>query len=228
MAQLRGGIPNRETLSHKLDQGDSLAIALSESPTSVASWHIWVFARIDAGSFLLGELTTRPGNPSRIVAIASCPGVREWTIEAQNPDPAAVADLFLQDGEGLGKFGVTPMEPAPPEFWNTDVLAPGTYYFPSAAGVKPPKNLSLQLNSAGGACVVTVEASQGAYNYLISDITASGYCCTSTTPYAANYPLASGDNLQLDFDDLRAEQFRVKVVVSAASLVFLSALAGDP
>lgn len=227
MAQLRGAIPNRETLSHKIDQGDSLAITLTESPAVATSWHLRVFVRTDQGFFLLGELDTRTGNPSRVVAVCCCPGVREWTVEAYSADVAAVADLFLQDGDGLGHFGITPLEPAPPEFWNVDVLSPGTYYFPNIRGIKPPKNLSLQINSAGGACVVTVEASQNAFNYLVADITPSGYCCTSTTPYAASYSLASGNNLQLDFDDLRAEQLRVKVVVSTPTLAFISVL-GEP
>jgi len=125
--QIRNGSEERNEVRLEGDVlGEAIAIGLSEGdPQSNTRWLILVFVQTTQGEFFLGGVTTNTaatdGNPSRIVAFASCPGAIGWVVRARNAFPSANQAVF--DGElwvipgkccgGMGPFGVT-NPPQPP------------------------------------------------------------------------------------------------------------------
>jgi len=90
------------------DQGEGLAIFLSQSATDTTRWKLEVYAKLDNGAELLvGTFYTSPpiatlpvGSLTRLVAIAAVPGVAKWSVCARpagGPVAAAQesADLTL-------------------------------------------------------------------------------------------------------------------------------------
>lgn len=69
--------------------GDACAIALSQSVASAETWQLDVYCHIDEGSFMVGTITTNPpangDPPSRLVAVASIPGAKGWSVKPRGP-----------------------------------------------------------------------------------------------------------------------------------------------
>lgn len=121
-------------MSFRLDRGVSdgsiqdpdckggLTIFLSQNPESLAHWRFTVKARTDEGLFNVGTFctslpvnTTGPINrttPGRVVAIANCPGAKDWTVsvsraeEEIDSDPPDWPEVCLAVGESIGPPGL--------------------------------------------------------------------------------------------------------------------------
>jgi hypothetical protein len=103
--------------------GSGLAIYLSDPGTLELTWRLEVYAYTARGRTFVGQITTRtppaavgsnyPRSRSRLVAIANCPGVKNWSVVARYASPApypdAVAELELTSSETTsGPFGIVP------------------------------------------------------------------------------------------------------------------------
>lgn len=70
------------------DAGEGLSIFLSQDLESVTRWHFEVYAKLDNSSELfVGDFLTTPpdgttpaGRPTRMVALAVCPGAVNWSV----------------------------------------------------------------------------------------------------------------------------------------------------
>lgn len=235
-----GGVRRFIGLEHGSDHHDAVSIALAEAADSSAVWHLEVWAHTDEGQYLLGQFDTYPAGKSRsrIVAIAACPGVREWQVHCFCADPSAVADLCLADGESGGAFGLTVLEtqPAPPPAdpspptpiaWSTAIAQPGTYYFPSAAGLDVVSEaISVLIKTNGGRAAFSLEISHDDFTHTAVDCTASALDVSSlAAPYAAVHVLENRQT-QLDLDKVRAVRFRIKAQVQTACALTVSAIEG--
>jgi hypothetical protein len=68
--------------------GEGLSIYLSQSSDAQARWNFEVYAKLDSGeNYYVGQFdttnpggTTPPGKPTRLVAIAVCPGATSWSV----------------------------------------------------------------------------------------------------------------------------------------------------
>lgn len=102
-------------LVRTIDQGDAVSIGLSEPTDSQVIWHVRVDVVTDQGVYRLGDFRTRPPSagdpPSRIVGVASCPGVRRWRVQFSDPVARGngEADVQLSDGCCPGVVGVMPV-----------------------------------------------------------------------------------------------------------------------
>lgn len=206
MAHIRGGITNRVELNHRADNGDSISIGMHE-PANVANvWRIVVHVTTDEGFFRLGEFTTTPGTPSRMVAIASCPGARGWTIDATCSTAGAEADLCIADGEGIGAYGVVPLDPPGARILASGSVLGGTSYFPSSQGYHPAAATSIFVHSTSGACVWKVQGSHDSFKTTCFDLTAKATNSVDpAAPHAASY---TGDAC-LFFENLTIQSLRV-------------------
>lgn len=91
---------------------DTLAICLKDRDTA-ARWRFAVYVRGDGGDYLLGRFTsaaTGGGPDGRVVAIASCPGARRWTVvpEALVAGTGEGSTLELRTAPDLTTPGVVP------------------------------------------------------------------------------------------------------------------------
>jgi hypothetical protein len=121
-----GGLTNPDAVKAG---GDGLAISLSEDPSSLTIWTAFIDARTDEGRVRLGRIQSRPpgvtgGSGSRLVALASYPGVREWYVTITGPfddgtGRVPVADLSLATTTNAGAIppGVTAVESGRLEPW---------------------------------------------------------------------------------------------------------------
>jgi hypothetical protein len=90
---------------------ETCAICLSQGQDA-AAWRFRVIAHLDGGQFALGVFTASPptqgADPARVVAIATCPGARDWSVEVE--DVAAVTgascEVFLASSRCVGKPGL--------------------------------------------------------------------------------------------------------------------------
>ena len=86
---VRGGQPRQLAIAG----GAGLSVSLSQAPADASSWRVRIWANLEQGGrALLGELTTtaRADEPSRVVALAGCPGVESWLVEVQGTPGGAV------------------------------------------------------------------------------------------------------------------------------------------
>jgi hypothetical protein len=106
----RGGV--QATIKDPDGKG-GLAIALSQPKGSTARWKFSVRGQTDEGVFPVGEfITCPPGrNRSRIVAIANCPGVTNWTCFITLADgetdesEVSLAVGYMTSGPGVIRIG---------------------------------------------------------------------------------------------------------------------------
>jgi hypothetical protein len=70
----------------------------------------------DEGISLLGQFSTNPpttGSPTRIVAIATCPGVRKWLVDVNPAPPIEGVEAVPDDSSvSLAQGSCTPTSPA--------------------------------------------------------------------------------------------------------------------
>ncbi len=89
MTPVQGGARADLALSPKGKIGPSLSISWGQTASSSALWRVDVYVRTDEGKVFLGSVIPSPpsvgGHPSRIVAIATCPGARGWDVELEGP-----------------------------------------------------------------------------------------------------------------------------------------------
>lgn len=113
---------NRSLVQATINDPDcrgGLAIFLSQ-PSDGIRWNIRVYATLDEGLFEIGQFDTSipenlvgPDNvrvPSRVVAMANCPGARSWTLTIVPVNPEDTPDhstLSLGTGWCIGPPGVT-------------------------------------------------------------------------------------------------------------------------
>lgn len=99
-----------------------LTIFFSQNSETQAHWRFTVKARTDEGLFNLGTFctslpanTTGPANrttPGRVVAIANCPGAKDWTVSVTraeavlDSDPPDWPEVSLAVGESIGPPGL--------------------------------------------------------------------------------------------------------------------------
>lgn len=103
-----------------LEAGDQIAEGLSISLTqpsgSTSRWVFRVRIRTDEGISLLGQFSTNPpttGANTRMVAIATCPGVRQWMVDI-SPAPAIEDVVNVPDNSSvsLAQGCCSPTSPA--------------------------------------------------------------------------------------------------------------------
>jgi hypothetical protein len=99
------------------ERGEGLTIFLSQPPGSTARYTFRVRARTDQGLCEVGTFTSCPPRNgsalTRAIAMAACPGVREWTVDI-SPAPAVVglvadpdeSSMWLSAGCCAGIVGV--------------------------------------------------------------------------------------------------------------------------
>src|ERR1700676_1250178 len=81
--------------------GDSVGIFLSQDADSDAHWRFRVRVQTgsDGGSVDMGDFECESPQegvlPSRLVAIAYCPGAISWAVSANTPDATERADAWL-------------------------------------------------------------------------------------------------------------------------------------
>lgn len=94
--------------------GEGLGIFLSQDSLSTVRYVFDVKAKTDQGDLLVGSFVSSPptattprGQPSRLVAVASCPGAQTWSVEIQallgSNAPAEYADVVL--ASSIAPFG---------------------------------------------------------------------------------------------------------------------------
>lgn len=82
----------------------SVALSVSQSPTSNARWRLQLFAQLPQANVLLGEMVTSApqagARPTRVVAIGWCPGAESWNIIAtlDSGTPSNVESVELTAG----------------------------------------------------------------------------------------------------------------------------------
>ena len=111
---IRGGVAWNEVCLHRgRGAGERCAIFLSQDATSTARWDFRVQVFFDEGSIDIGAFQCEPPGigvlPSRLVAIANCPGAIGWSVSAHCEDVNETADCWLAsspDSSG-GDIGVT-------------------------------------------------------------------------------------------------------------------------
>ena len=96
---------------HDSDGRGGLSIAVSQKPGGTARWQFSVRAKTDEGTFHVGECIVTPPprtvRGARVVAIATCPGAKDWTVLATlasgEPDDALLSlAVGAQGGGGPG------------------------------------------------------------------------------------------------------------------------------
>lgn len=94
---------------------EGLTISLTQPGKSTSRWVFRVRVRTDEGEFLLGQFSTNPpstGIPSRVVAQASCPGAREWTVDV-TPAQAVEGLVAVPDDSAVSlAVGLSTVSPA--------------------------------------------------------------------------------------------------------------------
>jgi hypothetical protein len=100
--KLTGGIGWREVVLNKdkAGIGDRCSVFLAQDATSANVWRILIYALTDQGALCMGEFhTTQLGLanelPSRLVAVADCPGAIGWKISAHCEDHHERADAWI-------------------------------------------------------------------------------------------------------------------------------------
>ena len=94
---------------------EGLSISLTQPGGSASRWVFRVRVRTDEGISLLGQFTTTPpstGIPSRVVAVATCPGVREWEVDV-SPAPGVEGAPFSPDDSSVSLAVGKPSPAAP-------------------------------------------------------------------------------------------------------------------
>jgi hypothetical protein len=101
------------------DCGNGLAIFVSQEPTATVRYRLRVKAKIDQGTYDMGEFFLSPpvvtaaptGRLSRLVAVCTCPGAVGWSLEVKaipGPDeddsdiPEETADIVLSSSKCCG------------------------------------------------------------------------------------------------------------------------------
>lgn len=100
------------------NSGEGVAIFFSQSATDVVRWKLEVYAKLDrGGELLVGTIYTSPpsatnpvGPLTRLVAIASVPGVERWAVCARAAEgpveaEAETADLNLASSKSWPGIG---------------------------------------------------------------------------------------------------------------------------
>jgi len=95
---------------------EAISISLTQPSGSQSRWVFRVRVRTDEGLSLLGQFTTNPpstGIPTRIVALATCPGAREWQVDV-TPAPGVEGAPAAPDDSSvsLAVGKTSPMAPA--------------------------------------------------------------------------------------------------------------------
>jgi hypothetical protein len=138
---------NRVVAQATIDDKDcrgGLAIHLSQPSNSLVHWKFQVFAQTDEGNLKLGIFTTslplqlvEPDirSPSRVVAIANCPGAKSFTLEISAVNPEDFAPdvdsgtlVSVCVGDCFGPPGVVRVDERYAHYSGVDgaiVLAPG-------------------------------------------------------------------------------------------------------
>lgn len=125
------------------DAGEGLAIFLSQDGPAVCRYRIVVKARIDQGTYDVGEIytspplaTTPPGRLSRMVAGAVCPGATAWSVEVtaipiDGEIEPETCDIVLSSSRCFAQLGVNRVA----ERYNYEAGS-GTANFTVLAGMK--------------------------------------------------------------------------------------------
>lgn len=107
--RISGGVRN-DVVVHS-GPGDSLTIALSQAASSADVWTLTIEAEVSSIRVRLGSLTTRPPQagdpPSRVVAIATCPGALRWWVVYEGPQGAKADLVAASSTYCTGAPGVT-------------------------------------------------------------------------------------------------------------------------
>lgn len=88
------------------EPADSIAIYVSEKGTNTGTLKILVNVKTLNGKYAVGKTTTRAANlhtqtPSRLVAVAQCPGAQKWDVQVlgSNVNTDAPAEVELTASE---------------------------------------------------------------------------------------------------------------------------------
>jgi hypothetical protein len=76
------------------------AVAVSVTGAKASSWRLRVFAEMDGEMVAVGAVRTLPGSKgTRLVAVATCPGAKAWSVRADRVTPPTGVQGFDADGE---------------------------------------------------------------------------------------------------------------------------------